>query len=489
MDSQTQKQQKRQPRTNQRTNDGNKARGNFQKDRQHQQPRRPRIQIRTPIEEIKLNDIQAEKIKELNDKLHEIGEAVAPSEREHNAKLDSIEKRFNQAKGNIETYRHMIDEEHGKRDAYIKKNSGIAPNTITEIQTSLNELNQKKSQIEAEIKEANDKHTKLQSQLRDIRSKSGMKSRDEARAKIAQIDNRIEVETLTNAQLKKLMSERDRILAAEKDLGGVDKLIQDDDDSRKRVNQLFDEKKKIQSQINDLLHKRTETRTQLDSLREETKKFNDQAQVYYDKIKELRSELNKISAERDAEYNSYRNALNAYRKKLNQITDLHYERDVIYREAERTMLQILEGQRKIGEIQERVNPHQKEIAAAKSLITYLEGLQDAGKEQQRQQKTAQHTKGSNKQAEALIASLKKGAKGKQQRQQKKNAKAGIVHSMDAMAQFAIVDVAAPSNMSQVAAALEELRAKAKEWESEFVKAIVNFNISEDGKVTVEVKLA
>ncbi|KAH0787933.1 hypothetical protein GPJ56_008141 [Histomonas meleagridis] len=124
--------------------------------------------------------------------------------------------------------------------------------------------------------------------------------------------------------------------------------------------------------------------------------------------------------------NEYRKLLKEYRNKLNQITDIHYERDVIYREAERTMLQILEGQKLIGEIKERENPHQKEIAAGKSLITYLEGMQGHPQHKEnKQQQNVQHTKRSNKEAEKLIASLKKDKnnnKNKNQRQKKNNMK-------------------------------------------------------------------
>ncbi|KAH0787938.1 hypothetical protein GPJ56_008146 [Histomonas meleagridis] len=209
------------------------------------------------------------------------------------------------------------------------------------------------------FKKNNDKHSKLQVQLRDIRSKSGIKNQEEALAKIDQIDHRIEVETLTSPQLRKLISERDRIFTVMKELVSADKLIKEDDDCRKRVNQLYEEKKKVQTQISELLQKRNSTRTQLDSLREETKKYNNQVQVYYNKIKELREELNGINGERGKEQNEYRKLLKEYRNKLNQITDIHYERDVIYREAERTMLQILEGQKNLLEKLKNVKIHIK----------------------------------------------------------------------------------------------------------------------------------
>ncbi|KAH0787935.1 hypothetical protein GPJ56_008143 [Histomonas meleagridis] len=241
--------------TNNNNNNVNNKKRSTQEDKPTQQPRRPRIQLRTPIDQIKLNEVQSEKIKELNEKLHELGEAVAPSEKDHTLKLEKLEKRINQIKGNIDTYRHMIDEEYAKRDSYVSKHSGIAPNALNQIQSSLNELYEKKSQIEKDIQENNDKHSKLQVQLRDIRSKSGIKNQEEALAKIDQIDHRIEVETLTSPQLRKLISERDRIFTVMKELVSADKLIKEDDDCRKRVNQLYEEKKKVQTQISELLQK------------------------------------------------------------------------------------------------------------------------------------------------------------------------------------------------------------------------------------------
>lgn len=250
------------------------------------------------------------------------------------------------------------------------------------------------------------------------------------------------------------------------------------------------QKKKVNDEIEQSIQKRNQTKTQLDSLNGETKKFREQKDTYYAKIKELYQEQKKLNEEENKTKSEYRKAVDEYRKKLQEITELEYQKKVIYREAERIQLQIEESQKKIGEIQERVNPHQKEIDTAKSLIVYLEELKLDHKEEAKP--VVKESKGNNKEAAALINSVRKPQKGKQQKGKQQKGKKNsscLTHTLDAMGQFAAVDIQAPKQVTEIAGIIEKLQEKVKAWESEFIKANVNFTVSEDGKVKVTVTLS
>lgn len=447
--------------------------------------RPPRIIIKTPIEQIKLNEAQAEKIKEYDEKLRQLNPCTAPSEQDYNKKMADLEKKVNQVKGSIDTYHAMIAEEDRKRDQYLKANTGVDLNSLKGLSQDVKDLFERRKQIEADLEATKDKLKKLQSNVAEVQNKAGLKNSDDAQRKIDEIDNKIEVGTLSGAQLKKLMSERERLLKSSEELEKLGGSIKEMEELKKKRNQLLDEKKKINEDIDQMIQKRNTARTQFDSLKGETKKFKDQKDTFYGKIRELIQQQKALREEENKTRKEYYDNVEQYRKKLQEITELEFQKKVIYREAERIMLQIEEGQKKIGEIQERVNPHQKQIDTAKSLIVYLEEIQIKDKEETKV--VVKTSKGNNKETMALINSLRKPQKGKQQRA-KKNV-VSLTHSLDAMAQFATVDVQAPKKASEIPEIVEMLKQKVSAWESEFVKATVNFAISEDGKVKVTVSLS
>ena len=472
-----------------RAQQNNKKDGNRRAQRP-QAKRQPTIYIKTPIDQIKLNDAQAEKIKEYDEKLHQLNPCTPPSEQDFNKKIGDFDKKNNQIKGSIETYRSMIEEEDRKRDAFLQKNAGVDFKSLQNLREDVKGLLEKRNSIEKEFEDAKNKLKKLQSNINEVQNKYGLKNLDDAMKMIDEIDHRIEVSSLTSTELKKLMSKRERYLGAIDELTKVDGIIKEVDETKKQRDQLFAEKKKVNDEIEQSIQKRNQTKTQLDSLNGETKKFREQKDTYYAKIKELYQEQKKLNEEENKTKSEYRKAVDEYRKKLQEITELEYQKKVIYREAERIQLQIEESQKKIGEIQERVNPHQKEIDTAKSLIVYLEELKLDHKEEAKP--VVKESKGNNKEAAALINSVRKPQKGKQQKGKQQKGKKNsscLTHTLDAMGQFAAVDIQAPKQVTEIAGIIEKLQEKVKAWESEFIKANVNFTVSEDGKVKVTVTLS
>jgi hypothetical protein len=198
----------------------------------------------------------------------------------------------------------------------------------------------------------------------------------------------------------------------------------------------------------------------------------------YEQVKTKRDAIDQIRRDFTKENDEY------YQKRR-QLEELEYEKRKVFSEAERLMVQAQQGQAKI-DVKERKNPHEKEIHAANSLIAYLEQIVEAAAEDAQPAETGGKASAADL---ALLASLRKPSKKYKQRAKKAAKPTALAHSLGTLAQFDVVNLTPPATSDQVAAALDQLKQKSKEWTESFVRAVVTISARVDGTVQVSISLA
>lgn len=457
----------------------------------YNQKRRPPIRLTLPEKEIKLNEDQDARIKELDKRLSELNkDKEGPNREEFESENKQFETTINALTGRIETLKEQINAEQTKRDLFVKSHQADYK-LVGTLGAQIKALSEEIKEIEAKRTAITDKRKKIQSQLTEFTQQYKITKEEDVFAKIDQINFEIETQTLSNNELKKKLGEVDRLkttLTKVKDIEGLKEQLSE---ARKEESAVFDQLKAKRDERTGIFTQITTQRGNLTPIQEEIQQYKPRFDSLYAQLKEVNQELYEKRKAKRAAADVFYKKLDAHRAKLQEITDLSYERKVIYAEAERIMTAVLEGQKKVGDIVEPKNPHEKEIICANSLIGYLE---DVISEQTKEEKAAAIASTKNdKSAAALVAGVHKSKVSKKekaaQRQAKKTKPTGLVHSMETMSQFASLEIPPPTSSEQIPALLEVLKTKVKGWSNEFVKASLAFNIQENGKVVVSITIA
>jgi chromosome segregation ATPase len=399
--------------------------------------------------------------------------------------LDSITNEIERLDTRREALQKKLESKQDAFESFKQDRSGGGPRgVIQEFQDALRE----QERVQNELRAIQQKRGTRVGQLRESKGRAGVKSADEALARIDEIDSRIETQTLTNADLKSLLAEKDRLRSIFKSLAGMTA---------------------IETDVATLRAQEEEKRNELDAVRERVQKAKEarnaiqgaenEHQAAYQKFRaeldEIRGQISKVKDEIRQKVNARKEAqekwkadIDEYRAKHQQTADLAYEKNVIYSEADRQKVQIDEGRRRIGEVKDAVNPNEPKINAAVALLAYLEDLSERAT--QKPETPAAQPKGGSEADRALLAALRKPSKKQIVRKPSTPAKAGTLsHDVAAHSQFAVVEVDAPLTLEQIPGTIEVLTAKIKEWRDAFRAARLALNVLPDGKVTVAITVA
>ena len=182
-------------------------------------------------------------------------------------------------------------------------------------------------------------------------------------------------------------------------------------------------------------------------------------------------------------------------QKRDDVALLINKRRQIYQEAERHMDLLEKGAKQAGEIKERRNPNEEKINAARSLISYLQGILALGEEKEQEEETVMHGKAQNTAALDLVSSLRKPSK-KEKKAAKKSKKAEekpkntkLDLTLESIQQFASVSVTQPTTTEQIPDVIAQLKKKAQEWEDSFIKLVLTFNVQADGSIKSAITIA
>lgn len=445
--------------------------------------RRPVIRLQMDVKEIKLNEEQTLKIKELDEQIKAVGKPVQPSLDDKANKLGMFDEEVAKMNAQIEVIKNKIDAIEAERQEYLKKNAPELAERTANSQ-KLRDAKAERERISKELELATAEKLRLDTQYRERKMKSGVKSKEAAEAKILELEELIETKSMTNQELKKHLGEIDHLHAVLNTFDGVDNIETKLEAAKKKERELRDLFYAKRREMDELFKQLEQAGNLRDVVKAKTQAFLTRKDEAWTQIKEIKGKINEKFKEKHAYIAEFDKQWEDAKVKKSKLVELEYEKKVIYSAAERTMLQVLEGQKKFGDIKERVNPYTKQINAATSLIAYLGSMLDEKVEKEDKKVVGKKIDDS---AMALIASLRKPVKGK--KETKKSKPVNLVHSLDSIAQFAVVEMTAPTTLEQVKPIIDELTKKVQVWKDAFAKAVVNFAVQADGKVSVSISMA
>jgi Fic family protein len=191
-----------------------RGRGAFSPDRRPPRDsstfRRPPIHLTFAPAEIKLNEGQAARIRELDEQIKAIGKPEEPSRADHERHMQDIENEITSLQSAKEQYQRQLDANEQEREAYFQGRDSVGDGTRLSYHT-LNDLRRANDELTEEIRTLSQQRGQKMALLREMKLKAGVKDQNEALMKIDDIDSRIEAETLTVQQLKKALAEKDRL--------------------------------------------------------------------------------------------------------------------------------------------------------------------------------------------------------------------------------------------------------------------------------------
>ena len=211
-------------------------------------------------------------------------------------------------------------------------------------------------------------------------------------------------------------------------------------------------------------------------------------------LKEKINDLYKEKREFKQQFYAKRNEL--YQKRDDQALLIH-KRNQIYQDAERHMDLLEKGARQAGEIKERHNPNEANINAARSLISYLQGILalEEAKLEEEEQTTHVQGKAQNDSALDLVMSVRKASKKdkkaakKEKKIEEKQKSNKLDLTFESLQQFSTLGVTQPTTKDQIPEVIAVLKKKAQEWEDSFVKLNLTFNIQANGSIKSAITVA
>lgn len=479
-----QKPKTEEPQNQQRKQFNNRERG----------PRLNNIHLTRDIKDIKLNDEQTAIVRDLDQKIANIGEVEIPSNEILDKEFEKIEKEISKQRGLLETYNIQIDDCQKRQDAAMEK---LNPHKkeFDETDAKIKEIDAELQPIVQTLNEIRARRQELVSQKKDLKEKIPGRSLDDIDDQIDAIEYEIETSTLSNTQLKSKLSRIESLKKARAQFSGFAQIDNQLDKVKVNEEELYKRKKALQDAKNKLWDARKNFIGERDELRSTRAKFDEERKGLFTKVKAARAEINRLYDEKKKTFTEFREKKNALLDKKSELRVLKNKRLQIYQEAERRMDLVEMRARKAGPIKEVKNPNEEKINAARSLIAFLQGivaLDDVAKEEETTVVLGKATKSS---AMDLVNSVKKQSKkeklaakkGKKAEEQKKEQK--IELSLQAIQQFSITGVTQPTTIDQIGDVIAQLKAKDAEWSNAFIKLVLNFDIQPDGSIKSQIKIA
>jgi hypothetical protein len=441
-------------------------------------PRTPRkfpIRLRLDLSQIILNDEQSARVKELNDQIKALSQHHEPDQSAHERRRQQIDDEIN----------HLREQQDGRRNDISAKEMQICDfkeehcpslNGVRDFNIAIGELIDRRNQADAEMRELQNSRTTYFTKLRNARQRYGVASSEEATRRIENIDERIERETLSNVQLKKLLMERDRAEAGRRYFQELDRDSQFEN-ARDENNRLRVELRDLSIKIRDLRAQQRVIETTSNDILAQLQVLEDEKNKLWCHMKDLKVKIDGKREEKKQLCAEFKKGWDEYRRIQNTIMNLQYEKSEIFAEAERLAMQALEGKHRIEEASETTNPNERKIRAATSLISYLQTF--LGKDNGKMNDLVRE-KGS-KEALAMIAELRKPSKKERQlvKKHKATKAVALVYDFETLKQFDVAEVAAPMTIEQISATLQILQDKVKDWTNSFIQTRLAIEVQPD----------
>ena len=452
-------------------------------------PKLPIINLEKEIKDIKLNDEQEKKIKELEQKIHEIGEPKIPSAEEHQKYLDNVEQEISSLRGKSQTLQLQLDDALKSKDSLNKSKSPkqMESESVRKQITQFNQIfNSKREQLE-HIKEKIDA---VRSKKDDLKKKiGGFEKAEKIKARIEELEELNETQSTSNTVLKKRLGEIDSLQKLLLQSGNFIKLDEE-------MSTLRSQEAPLKNEINEIYQQRSALFTKLEGLKdlnapEEYSKINASIDKLRNESKEVNNKIRNLEQQKWEQTQKYRHDTNGAYEIKYQVSVLKNEVLQIYKEAERRMKLFEEGAKKAGQIRDAKNPKDKEIQLAKSLVTYLESVigKETTKDAEDEESSTSHVgiKKVDEKKNALIESLRTKKTNKKDKKVKKVTQ-DLVHDAQTIQQFSTLNIKIPTKIQEAEPVINLLNEMIKSYSASFIRVQLKLDINLDGSIKTSISL-
>ena len=467
-----------------------------QQQQQNRRPRLPHIYLRRKPEEIKLNEEQAKQVEELTQQINAFGKieipdttALTEKDQQYQNEIDRLSSQMSNINDKLEDVQRRQDNYEKSHNPH-KQESNEAYETMKKLDEQIKPLVAKRDEIKAQ-------RIQTSTKVRSIKQSTPGRSKDDILDKISQLEYQIETQTLSNQQLRTKMSEIDKLKKSMGQFGNLNdyeaqfsQLTIQERELNDKISALFDQKNKLRDTLATLNKDNKDIKSEIDKFWAERKQL-------YQQRNELREKINKLYQEKRSFKQEFYNKRNELFQKRDDQAVLIHKRNQIYQEAERHMDLLEKGARQAGEIKERHNPNEANINAARSLVSYLQGILalEEAKLEEEEEKTHLQGKAQNDSALQLVMSVRKASKKdkKAAKKEKKNEEKQKSNKLDltfeSLQQFSSLGVTQPTTKDQIPEVIAVLKKKAQEWEDSFIKLNLTFNVQADGSIKSAITVA
>jgi hypothetical protein len=392
---------------------------------------------------IALTSCQLSRIQEINQQVKSLTQRLKADEKDVDANLKTIDQEIAQLRTQLQQVRQQTKAKKAEFNNHWE--SGAEPfEDITHIRSEIHEMERRKADVHARLEEIKGQKAGVANKIEESRKRFGIRSINEGESRIEQIDDQIQRETLTNAQLKRLLSEQDRLRSGIRFLGSIPASIGDQ-------RAIMNEERDLQEELHELSGGLHELRQERKMLQVECNEISARTGMLRDQKKELKmheTELASLLDHKNEQRESLRAGFGISRRMTemihHEIESLEDEKMRIYIEAEAVTLKA-------------TNEHRRQKAAI-ALIEYLSQCEiDTGRREQSKDTDAMN----------LIAILRQGSKkGRKSTKTEEMVPTGaLVHDLNKLKLFEFVQIIPPKSIHEIPETTVMLQQKLREWTS------------------------
>jgi len=418
--------------------------------------------------------------KEVDPEEAKIPEVVQPDKKAFDDKLEKLQKKIDDAQGELKKVKESIGERSAGNSDFQTKRSELLTKVTAE-KEKIDEYMAKKDEIRSAMGLKNTEDTKMKNDLKDMKKKLGYTDIAEIDRRIREIEDVMTHSSLTLKEEKKYMLE---IAQLKKNKPEVTKYNQMEQQSltKRELNKDTSLKEQL-DQINEVMNVHRERKKELNAeftaLLAERDAQMGNSQEMYGQRDELNNKVKEYIQERNALRDQFRQDEREYYEYQKELKNLRWEKQRAEREEREKEWQQERRKRDAEKLDDQ--PFVSETTLLEQTIKFCKSFQPKQEEEQKTTKEIEHT---NKKDEIVLMSKSKRdeefyyaptKKGKASKSKGKKEGGGsakpIKHNAETFKLFATLKIDAPITTDDIPATLEKLeaemetfQAKIKDWE-------------------------
>jgi chromosome segregation ATPase len=421
-----------------------------------QVPRSQTIQLTLHPDRIIFTPTQFSRIQQINDKIKTLTQRLESDEMDFETNLRTIDQEIDELRTQLDEARREARAAKIKFDEHWESGSESFSD-IRQVRSEIKEMVKRLEIVQGRLEEIGEQKAEYGLKLEESRKRFGIKSIGEGERRIEEIDERIERETLTNAQLRGLLREQERIRAGMKFLRTMAA------NEAEKV-PIMEEDRELREELHDLTITLRERRRERKVINAECEEISAQTKILSGQKKNLRMRVFELQSKLDEKFDQKRCFQSGHgiskrvaRGIQEEIESLEYEKMKISAEAEVATLKVMNERRR--------------EKAARTLIEYMSHLEMNHGRQERMKDTD---------AMKLIATLRQGSKkGRRMAKAEEVVRSGeLKHDLDKLKMFEIVDIVPPKMIHEIPETTELLQQKLREWNNVEERSESTMNIME-----------